>query len=311
MVSYFKNLIRKKQHNEADTARIENAIADFKQNPHEWDEARMGVQSELRDQILSRVMASMPAAGRNRYQRRNWAVAASVALVLGMGWFGFHYRENILDVIDPATLVVMKTNGHEIKKLRLSDGSVVWLNGGSRLSYPDRFSHDKREVVLLEGEAYFDIHHDDKKPFQVKAGKTLTNVLGTAFNIRSYSWLEKISVTVTRGKVAVNNSMLLPNEQLAYDKATGKSKIKKLSAEEVTLWMQGRLSFNDESFKAVATILENKYQVSIRFQEQKMEDYRFSARFEPSDSLNDILDALTMTRGLSYKVKGAEITITN
>ncbi len=309
--SYFKNLIRKKPMNEAEAAYIENAVEDFKQHPRAWDEARMGVQSELRDQILSRVLASMPVASNRSYQRRNWAVAASLVFALGMGVLGFQYREHILDIIDPATSLVLKTESNEIKKLVLNDGSIVWLNGGSTLSYPDRFSHDKREVVLLEGEAYFDIHHDDKKPFQVKAGKTLTNVLGTAFNISSYSWLETIKVTVARGKVAVNNNILLPNDQLAYTKATGIFKMRKLSGNEVASWMTGKLIFNDESLKSIAAILENKYRVDIRFGDEKMRELRFTARFEPSDDLIDILDALTMTRGLSYKVKGAVITIVN
>lgn len=311
ILSFIKNLIRTKAQNEAEAIRIEHAVEDFKQHPQEWDEERMGVKSELRNQILNRVMASMPVARRKTYLQRNWAAAASLLLVLGMGWLGFQYREHILDIIDPAASLVLRTENNEIKKLTLSDGTVVWLNRGSVLSYPDRFSHDKRQVVLLEGEAYFDVHHDDKKPFQVKAGKTLTNVLGTAFNISSYSWLETVKVTVARGKVAVNNNILLPNDQLAYHKATGKSEMKKLSGVDVALWMEGKLVLSDESFKTVAAILENRYQVNIRFGEQKMEDFRFTARFEPSDSLYGILDALTMTRGLSYKVEGATITIVN
>ena len=310
IVSYFRNLIRKNALKETEAKQVISAIEDFKKHPQEWDEDRMGAQAEVREQILGRLMASIPATVNAPQAKMNWAVAASIALVLTTGMLGFQYREHILDIVDPATSLVLKTKGNEIKKLTLSDGSVVWLNGGSVLSYPDRFSHDKREVLLLKGEAYFDIHHDDRKPFRVKAGKTLTNVLGTAFNISSYSWMETIDITVTRGKVGVNNNILLPDDQLAYHKATGKSEKKKRSG-DVTLWMQGKLLFNDESFRTVAAILENKYHVNIRFEQQKMGDFRFTARFEPSDSLNDILDALTMTRGLSYEVKGAGITITN
>lgn len=307
----FEFLNRKNRQQEAEEVRVQQALEEFRQHPRDWDEAQMGLQSELREQILSRVLSSIPAVdqARNR-NRRNWTVAASIAMLLGMSWLGFNYRENIHDFIDPATTIVLKTKNNEIRKVTLSDGSTVWLNGASTLSYPDRFRHDKREVVLLDGEAYFDIHHDEHKPFQVKAGKTLTNVLGTAFNISSYSWLEEIHVTVTRGKVAVNSNILLPNDQLTYQKATGKMEKKKLTA-DVTLWMQGKLVFSDESLKDIAAILENKYKVKIRFGEQTMEQFRFSARFEPSDSLNTILEDLTLTRGLSYEVKGDVITIIN
>jgi transmembrane sensor len=162
---------------------------------------------------------------------------------------------------------------------------------------------------LLEGEAFFDVKHDDQKPFQVKAGKTLTNVLGTAFNISSYDYREKIKVTVARGKVAVNNNILLPNQQLAYNKATGKLEKIQLESDMVISWMQGNIVFNDESLKAITKLLENKYNVEISFADQQMSASRFTGKFEPTDSLYDILDALTLTRGLTYKAKGAVIVI--
>ncbi|RZM25680.1 MAG: DUF4974 domain-containing protein [Pedobacter sp.] len=313
IVSYIKNLINKKRGTDAEEMHIDSTIADFRQNPKAWNEAEMGKQYELQERILSRLKSSMLKSekdNRTNY-RRALTAAASIAMLTATAWYGFQYREAILDLVDPATLVVVKTEKNQLKKVILSDGSVIWLNGNSALSYPDRFGDAKREVSLLNGEAYFDVHHDEKKPFQVKAGKTLTNVLGTAFNISAYSWLETINITVTKGKVAVNKSILLPNDQLSYNKSTGQSEKKKLLGDHVILWMKGRLAFNDESFKAVAAILENKYPISIRFGDEKMEDFRFTARFEPSDKLNDILDALTMTRGLSYEVKGAVITIIN
>jgi ferric-dicitrate binding protein FerR (iron transport regulator) len=136
-------------------------------------------------------------------------------------------------------------------------------------------------------------------------------VLGTAFNISSYAAHETIRVTVARGKVAVNSSILLPNDQLAYTKTTGKSETRKLQSDEVIAWMQRKITFNDESFKTVAALLADKYHVKIQFDDKQIGEAHFTGRFEATDDLYTILDALTLTRGLSYEVKGAVITITN
>jgi transmembrane sensor len=313
IVSYFKNLFHKKRNTEADEARIKKMVADFKQDPKSWNEDTMGLQSEVRTQVLNRLLDSISIiqhSSKNN-NKRNWAIAASITIMLGAGLIGFQYRGALLDVIDPATLIVVKTSGNEIKKITLGDGSVVWLNGASTLRYPDRFSYNKREITLVEGEAYFDVHHDEGKPFQVMAGKTLTNVLGTSFNISSYNDVKSISVTVSRGKVAVNNEILLPNQQLIYTKSSGKLEHKILQAAEVSSWMQGKLSFQDEDFKTIATKLENKFNVNISFSNKEMEDFHLTASFESSDSLNDVLDALTLTKGLKYTIKNKNISITN
>lgn len=301
-----------KHSNDAEEARISKAIDDFHQNPLAWDEGKMGTESEIKQAVLSRILNDM---GRKQSRmlvlRRITTVAASVIFVMGLLWLGFNYKDRLLDVVDPIATVVIRTKKNELKKILLSDGSVVWLNSNSTLSYPERFRSAKRMVDLSEGEAYFDIKHETQRPFQVKAGKTLTNVLGTAFNISAYSWLKKISVTVARGKVAVNNSVLLPNEQLLYTRSSGKLEQKKVSAGNVTSWMQGILSFNDDDFRTVAAKIEDKFNVKISFAQQTMEEFHFTGRFANTDQLLDVLDALTMTRGLNYQRKGNTILITN
>lgn len=314
ILSYFKNLIQKKRPDTAEEARIEKAIADFKQNPQDWDDEKFGLRDELRSEILNRLMASIRVEEEQYqdhqpfYRRKIWMAAASVVLVAGICWLGLQHYGQTENVANAAIPVIVKTGNDDIRKLVLSDSSVVWLNSNSELRYPDRFG-DKREVTLTEGEAYFDIRHDEHKPFQVRAGKTLTNVLGTAFNISAYSKQESIDVTVTRGKVAVNDNILMPNEQLTYRKHTGQSEKKSITADEATLWMRGQLAFDNLSFKSVAVMLENKYQVSIRFDRKEIENMRLTGKFGPPDNLHDILEALTLTVGLTYETKGDVITI--
>ncbi len=305
--SIFKKPISKNSDAYAEETRIDKIVADSKHQPLTWDERTMGDETVVRGQILDRVLNSIEIAQPKRKNNplARWAVAASLFFAIGLGWYYFQHG----GFLGSATNIVLKTDRNEIRKIMLSDGSVVWLNGSTTISYPDHFEGEKRVVQLLEGEAFFDVKHDVSKPFQVKAGKTLTNVLGTAFNISSYVWSENIKVTVTRGKVAVNNKIILPDYQLAYTKATGKAYVKYLEGMDVTSWMQGKLVFNDEPLKVIASMLENKYNVEIRFGDKKMSEARFTGQFEPSDGLHDVLDALTLTRGLSYEAKGAVIFI--
>lgn len=308
-----------KKYNDADEAGLNKAIDDFKENPAPWDEKKMGPEQEIKNIVLRRLLNTIDESQgrkapftRTILFRRIITAAASVAVVMGLLWLGFSYKNNQPHLADPqVNMVVVKTKQNDVRKIRLSDGSVVWLNSNSTLHYPEKFSAAKRQVELIEGEAYFDIHHDTQKPFQVKAGNTLTNVLGTAFNISSYSWLKEISVTVRRGKVAVNNEVLLPDQQLLYTKASGKVEQKRVHAADVVSWMEYKLSFNDEDFKTIAAKIEDKFKVKINFENKAIQDMRFTSRFGATDNLDDILGALTLTSGLNYQVKGNNILITN
>jgi len=304
----FKRNSLSKDNSASAETHVERIIENFKKSPRSWDEEKMGPAEEIRNVVLDRILGSIEGEkNRKLIFRRNISIAASVMLVMGGLWFGLAQY----GFWKGSDNVIVKTDGHHLKNIVLSDGSVVWLNVNSTLSYPEDFQGDKREVALLEGEAYFDVKHDAKKPFQVRAGKTLTNVLGTAFNINAYSWLETINVTVSKGKVAVNNNMLLPDQQAEYDKRSGKISHKKLIASNVISWMKGKLSFNDQDFKTVASILEKKFNVSISFADKSLKDLHFTAQFEQADKLDDILTALTLTTGLNYTMKGNTIVITN
>ena len=309
--SFFKQNKQKVRDNEAVEQKITATMDDFKKNPDAWNEKLMGNEAAQQEKILSRLLLSINSERKNRVTFKHVATYAAAAVVLVGLTLGFVFKEELIYTFSSHAQITAQTSNTERKTINLPDGSVVTLNSGTKISYPDRFSPDAREVVLVDGEAYFDIKHDDKKPFQVRAGKTLTNVLGTAFNISSYSWLQTINVTVSRGKVAVNNEVLLPNEQLVYHRTLATLEKKKLLASNVISWMQGGLSFSDDDFKTVATILERKYSVKISFEDQKMENLHFSGRFEETEKLRDILDDLTATIGLQYKMDQNKITIKN
>jgi transmembrane sensor len=250
----------------------------------------------------------------------NWLkVAASVILIAAFSLLLNTYRTTLIDYFDPViyaqTIVPM---GQKVK-LTLSDGSVVVLNGGSRLRYPEKFNRNVREVILIEGEAYFDVAHNKEKPFIIEAGGTKTQVLGTAFNIRSYAGFKNVEVTVSRGKVAVSKKVhenerdnlapvfLLPNEQVSIDRLSWKMKKRNMNAREVISWTQGKLIFNNESLKNVAVILQHSYGIKINYKNTDIEEIRFTASFDQHDTLDEILYSIAKANKLRYLKHGKNV----
>ncbi|RYZ94255.1 MAG: hypothetical protein EOP47_28175, partial [Sphingobacteriaceae bacterium] len=153
-----------------------------------------------------------------------WLVAASLITVLVMVWVG---RYTILNYLSPVqTLEVAAANG-SVSSIVLTDGTKIWLNGGSKLKYPNTFRGDRREVSV-EGEAFFDVTHDADKPFIVRSGEISTQVLGTSFNVKAYADEHLLKVNVVSGKVGVlpsGNSgidfktiFLTPDQGVVYNK---------------------------------------------------------------------------------------------
>ncbi|OJV18077.1 MAG: hypothetical protein BGO21_14800 [Dyadobacter sp. 50-39] len=276
------------------------------------------------DESLARQLdeEALPETGRVKPLRqkpwtavsRTFRIAASVVLAIGIGFCIWKYRASPIF----GNTVAVATGKGERKEIKLPDGSTVWLNESSRMEYPRHFAAHQRKVVLLDGEAYFDIRHDKSKPFFVAASGTTTRVLGTAFNIRSYHFLKSILVTVTRGKVEVERAgdvagperkILLPNEQVSYDVRTREIRKVNVNSANAVAWKEGRMLFDNESFANVIAILENKFDVKI-LAEESIREYHMTAEFASTDSLPRILDLLSMANNLDYRLENNQITLT-
>lgn len=267
-------------------------------------------------EILKVEKTSLPKSGLLLLPLNRLSLAASVFLILGMVMF--LAKPGIVNFLKIG-IVAVETKKGERKEIRLPDGSTVWLNESSKLEYPNKFDSDERKVVLLDGEAYFDIKRDTTKPFNVEASGTNTKVLGTAFNIRSYHFLESVQVTVTRGKVQVEEAsdwgekrqrkILLPNEQVNFDTKTKSIEKTAVNSANAVAWKDGKLLFDNESFANVTAILENKFGVKIAFADESIKSYHMSAEFTATDSLAHILELLSLANNLDYQFEDKKITL--
>jgi transmembrane sensor len=240
--------------------------------------------------------------GYQKWMMRVAAVLTGFCLLTG----GYYLLNRPADRI--AVVVPAKTN--ENRFIMLPDGSRVVLRAGSRLNYPSSFSGNKREVELI-GEAYFDIHHNPKKPFIIHTGNIKTTVLGTAFNIAAYPSQKKVIVTVTRGRVKVEDNskisvILTPNEQVIWDNKTKAAQKIKVEAARSLVWAGSDVSFDGVRFKTIASLLSRRYQVAIEFKNPAVEECPITASFTGTETLKDILEILCTTRGASYKFESEQ-----
>jgi transmembrane sensor len=301
-------------------SRSESDQALFKLMEAVWDEMNEDHSfDDIRSEFLYQKIVADPRFELNRnppkkkivFAMRPWiAIAASLLIFIGIG-IGINYVIN-----KPAQLQAIVYQEKTVPlgrkmQIELSDGTQVWVNSGSKLRFPLTFTGKKREL-FLEGEAYFDVVHDASKPFIIHTGKVITQVLGTAFNVKAYNSNE-LKVTVVRGKVSVGLrdhllGVLTPNQCLSYDKENNTSKQYNVDASKLK-WMNGDLIFDNSKMGDAAEILERWYNVKIVFGDPKIKSRQFTTSFLHNENINQVLKVLSEFNHFNYTQEGRNFTI--
>lgn len=204
---------------------------------------------------------------------------------------------------------ILTTPVNATAEVTLSDGTVVTVNAGSKLVYPQSFRGSVREVEL-QGEAYFKVHHDTKHPFIVKTDRISTKVLGTEFNVRSYS-SKDVHVTLLQGSVAVSSSSstkrLKPGEDAAL--YGGVLSVRVVDTEEFTAWKDGEFYFDNETLLGIAKEIGKWYNVSVIFQSPaKMQTRLFFAA--PRDGgIEELLEVLNSLDKAKFTYHNGQVVI--
>jgi transmembrane sensor len=229
--------------------------------------------------------------------------AAAAALIIFFSVYLMQSTNN--SEPDAIAQTTLKTATHQKQQLTLADGSRVWVNAGSALTYPEKFEGETREVYL-SGEAYFDIKHDAIKPFIIHTGKVITIVLGTAFNIREDKNSHTVVVTVTRGKVSVGNDtktlgVITPNQQITYNIDSQIATQQKVDVAPIVAWQQKEIHFEDISFANAASELEKRFKVKIIFSNEKVKKCQFTGTSINGNNLDKILKVVCAINNATYK----------
>lgn len=210
---------------------------------------------------------------------------------------------------------ILKTPTGGEYKLILSDGTRVWLNSQSILRYPVNFT-DKERLVYLEGEAYFDVAYDDKCPFIVNT-RTEVNVqvLGTAFNIRAYPDEAQIETVLEQGSVKMwqysNSVTLVPGTKGVFNKNNGEFSTQEVNTELYTAWYKGQYVFEEETIENILTRLSRWYDIHVFFADQKARNMVFSGSIRKYGTIHQFLQAVEMTGGIRFQVKGNTIIVSS
>lgn len=208
----------------------------------------------------------------------------------------------------------------KIFNITLSDGTHVYLNSGSSLKFPVQFIKGKKREVFLEGEAFFDVTKDKSHPFVVNADDVRVKVLGTKFNVSSYTEDKTVNTVLVEGSVALSSSgkptdktMLKPGFKGAFDKSgTAVFSLEKVDTRQYTNWMKGEIAFKGIGFKEIARKLERTYNVSITNNNKELDAVKFSGSFDRNiESINEVMDVMSKIYSFEYKItKTNAITIT-
>jgi transmembrane sensor len=223
------------------------------------------------DKVYRRITTQIDRGDTAKRFKKQWLVAAS--LLAGLCFSAYLYRNNILDLISPVTTRQITAANGKIVNITLADGTKIWLNGGSKLTYPDKFRGDRREISLT-GEAFLDVAHDDKQSFIVNTGNVRTQVLGTSFNVKAYPEDHFVKVDVLSGKVGViaagNNTkksqtiFLTPAQEVIFNKDNNLAvKTEMVDVDVLVRWKSGDLVFKRMPLPEVINTIEHRFNVKV------------------------------------------------
>lgn len=220
------------------------------------------------------------------------------------------YKAAVLNDNSSVVYSLLSTPAGMEYQVVLPDGSKVWLNAKSSISFPSKFSSVSREVKIT-GEAYFEVAKNKEKPFFVKVGQVTVRVLGTHFDIKAYEDEDVIKTSLLEGSVKIlegdNTDLLHPGQQAVWNKEKKTVKISTADMNEVVAWKNGLFQFQDENVAAIMAEIGRWYNVQIEYQDT-IPKRKFEGKISRSAKLSEVLKILELTN-IKFSSTGNKIII--
>ncbi|PTS91933.1 hypothetical protein DBR11_28120 [Pedobacter sp. HMWF019] len=310
--SYFKRLIKKYNNDTANAA--ERFVVDLWYDSFDRDpEGKLpGVSSKeekesTRLRILNRIdwqKTKLP------WYRSTWIQIAAIGLLVSGVAVPFFIQNTSRQTLQAKRLapVIYSTGQKEIKRILLTDSTVIWLNANSSISIAENFGKTERKL-FLKGEANFEVHRDTLRPFIVDTRKIKVKVLGTAFNVRAYQQLNEIKVRVSRGKVKVNDeirelALLTKGKGLIYNRVTGDTKVEDVIPTNTSTWIDGKVVLVKASFQELAQDMLNMYGLKLSTTDKQVRSFRYNVTLHANQSQQKVLKLLMTMLNKNYKQEG-------
>jgi len=315
---------------------LEDAVQemDTKNLNYSWERLKLRMDKPVKELTSSREKHV------TLWSLKRIAVAAGILILAGSTLF--LSLQNYQNANHRKTLNHICVPMGSMSNITLPDGSTVWLNAGSKLTYSADFGRRDRVVSLEEGEGFFDVTYNNNVPFFVNVGELKIRVLGTKFNVKSYPEEKVIETTLVQGMVEVNSVVgeikdksvvLEPNQKLTYIRKEGSMEItsvkkmkkevasqtetqktapfritRNINPEVYTSWKDGKLIFEGESLVCLAPKLERFYNVNISFQDESMKELKFTGTLEEV-TIEEVLKAMERTSPICYEINKNQVLL--
>lgn len=247
----------------------------------------------------------IPHKGFLFYWQRIAAILLLPVILLSIAYYFFNDTADG----DTAAWQTISTPPGVKSQTQLPDGTKVWLNSDSRLSYPVAFNRDTRQVKL-QGEAFFEVVKNNRQPFYVDLGRIGIEVTGTTFNAINYQEEKQTEVILTSGKINLLDQQgnqirvvtaMKPGEKATYRETSGKIAVQNVDTEKYTSWIHGRLIFRDDSMTEVVRRLSRWFNVEIDIADPAIAQYVYTATFG-EETIEQILDLFKRTSPIQYAI---------
>ncbi|MGW1454574.1 FecR family protein [Salegentibacter agarivorans] len=263
----------------------------------------VSLDEEKRNKLFSKIEDKIQF--NNTEEKKYWQriIASAAVLFLLLGTV-------LLSLIVENEITQIAAKG-EKKEIELDDGSKIFLNSGTKITYPENFKEDRK--ITLDGEAFFEVAPNPEKPFRIKSGTIETKVLGTSFNINAYAkGREKISVNsgvvqVTYGNNSSQKVTLTKNMQISFYENNTPA-ITKMDSDNYNAWTNNIIVLDKTSLGETAKIIENWYDVDIEFADPSLKNLTISGKFK-EEKLETVLQSIALIKDLEINYKNPKSII--
>ncbi len=304
--------------------------------PGHFNEDPIQQWSELKEDLIFPRYFSIPI-------KKLYRIAAAIMIPLLFAGIlgGYLISKSLIRNDNYGALTTIYSPGGQKTKVTLPDNSIVWLNARTTLKYATVFNQ-KQRIVFIDGEAFFDVTHDQTRPFIVRTSTINIKVYGTTFNVKAYKDDDIAEATLVKGKITIlginapgkedQEIIIHPNETFRYLKEgailnktqLSETKVKekaiskrvepivqiaqKVDVAPIVAWKDGKLCFKNESFSTLAYKLEQWYDVKIHFEDAEVQEIKYTGKFE-KENINQVLRYLQILTPFEYDMKLNEISI--
>lgn len=235
---------------------------------------------------------------------KKWSIAASIVCIMIIGslalWIsGKDFNKQI------ANATIITTQDGEKSHILLSDSTEITLNSGSKFMYDNQYNLNNR-IVKLEGEAFFDVHTNSKKPFVVQLDRMSISAIGTKFNVLSFDNEDRIETTLVDGKVQISinghdSMQLKTGQQAIFSKHSGEIEIREVLTETYTSWKENKLRFNDAPMEETLRRIARKYNVTFELTNKDLLDLKYTGTFI-DEPIEEVMQMLKVVSPITYKI---------